>query len=161
MDRKKLVLLLGALIVAIGTALAARSMFAGAATPTVEAAAPAPAEVQGPKVLVAKRALPVGTIITADAIGFQLWPQEMVQDAYFIEGEADLNKLLGTVVRYPITAGEPVTHGGLVSPGDRGFLACGARPRHARDHRSGVGQDRRRRLRVPGRPGRHHAHAVG
>jgi pilus assembly protein CpaB len=122
MDRKKLVLLLGALIVAIGTALAARSMFAGAATPEVDAAA---AQVpEGPKVLVAKRALPVGTIITADAIGFQLWPKEMVQDAYFIDGEADMTRLLGTVVRYPITAGEPVTRGGLVSPNDRGFLAA-------------------------------------
>ncbi|HEY6817164.1 MAG TPA: Flp pilus assembly protein CpaB [Croceibacterium sp.] len=124
MDRKKLVLLLGALVVAIGTALAARSMFAGAAAPQVEAAvAPAP-EPEGPKVLVAKRALPVGTIITADSIGYQLWPNEMVQDAYFIDGEADMNKLLGTVVRYPITAGEPVTQGSLVSPGDRGFLAA-------------------------------------
>ena len=127
MDRKKLVLLLGALVVAIGTALAARSMFAGAATPQVEAAAPAPVA-QGPKVLVAKRALPVGTIITADAVGYQLWPQEMVQDAYFIEGEANLDKLLGTVVRFPITAGQPVTHGGLVAPGDRGFLAAALAP---------------------------------
>ena len=106
MDRKKLVLLLGALIVAIGTAFAARSMFAGAAAPQVEAAAVAEVP-QGPKVLVAKRGLPVGTIITADAVGYQLWPQEMVQDAYFIEGEADMEKLLGTVVRYPITSGEP------------------------------------------------------
>ena len=119
MDRKKLILLLGALIIAIGTAMAARSMFAGAATPEAEAA---PVEPQGPKVLVAKRALPVGTIITADAVGYQLWPQEMVQDAYFIDGEADMTRLLGTVVRYPITAGEPVTRGGLVSPNDRGFL---------------------------------------
>lgn len=129
MDRKKLVLLVGALIVAIGTALAARSMFAGAATPTADAAvtavAPAP---DGPKVLVAKRALPVGTIITADAIGYQLWPNEMVQDAYFIDGEADMSKLLGTVVRNPITAGEPVTQGSLVSPGDRGFLAAALGP---------------------------------
>src|SRR5262245_48375437 len=117
MDRKKLVLLLGALIVAIGTAFAARSMFAGASAPQAEAAvAPQP---EGPKVLVAKRALPVGTIITADAIGFQLWPKELVQDAYFIDGEADMTKLLGTVVRYAITAGEPVTRGGLVSPNDR------------------------------------------
>ena len=128
MDRKKLILLLGALVVAIGTALAARSMFAGAATPQV-AAAVAPVEVpQGPKVLVAKRALPVGTIITADAVGYQMWPQEMVQDAYFIEGEANLEKLLGTVVRFPITAGQPVTHGGLVAPGDRGFLAAALAP---------------------------------
>jgi pilus assembly protein CpaB len=127
MDRKKLVLLLGALIVAIGTALAARSMFAGASAPEAAAAAVAP-EPEGPKVLVAKRALPVGTIITADAIGFQLWPKEMVQDAYFIDGEADMTKLLGTVVRYAITAGEPVTRGGLVSPEDRGFLAAALGP---------------------------------
>jgi len=128
MDRKKLVLLIGALIVAIGTALAARSMFAGAATPTVEAATARAPEPEGPKVLVAKRALPVGTIITADAIGYQLWPHEMVQDAYFIDGEADMSKLLGTVVRNPITAGEPVTQGSLVSPGDRGFLAAALGP---------------------------------
>jgi pilus assembly protein CpaB len=128
MDRKKLVLLIGALIVAIGTALAARSMFAGAATPQVAAAvAPAPVP-EGPKVLVAKRALPVGTIITADAVGFQLWPKEMVQDAYFIDGEVDMTNLLGTVVRHPITAGEPVTRGGLVAPGDRGFLAAALAP---------------------------------
>src|SRR6478609_303850 len=125
MDRKKLVLLLGALVVAIGTALAARSMFAGASTPQAQAA---PAQPQGPKVLVAKRALPVGTIITADAIGYQLWPKEMVQDAYFVDGEADMAKLLGTVVRYQITAGEPVTQGSLVSPGDRGFLAAALGP---------------------------------
>src|SRR6478752_6671244 len=125
MDRKKLVLLLGALVVAIGTALAARSMFAGSSTPHAQAA---PAQPQGPKVLVAKRALPVGTIITADAIGYQLWPKEMVQDAYFIDGEANMNKLLGTVVRNPITAGEPVTQGSLVAPGDRGFLAAALGP---------------------------------
>ncbi|MBA4764000.1 MAG: Flp pilus assembly protein CpaB [Erythrobacter sp.] len=125
MDRKKLVLLVGALIVAIGTALVARSMFAGASAPQAEAAAVEP---QGPKVLVAQRALPVGTIITADAIGYQLWPEELVQDAYFLDGEADVAKLIGTVVRHPVTAGEPVTQGSLVSPGDRGFLAAALTP---------------------------------
>lgn len=125
MDKKKLMLLLGALVVAIGTAMAAKSLFTGAATPQAQAAQPVP---QGPKVLVAQRALPVGTIITADSISFQAWPQEMVQDAYFIDGEADMNKLLGTVVRYPITAGQPVTQGALVSPGDRGFLAAALGP---------------------------------
>jgi pilus assembly protein CpaB len=123
MDRKKLVLLIGALIIAIGTAFAARTVFTGGAAPTAEAAVPT-----GPKVLVAKRALTAGTIITADALGFQPWPKELVQDAYFIEGEADMAKLLGTVVRYPITAGEPVTQGSLVAPGDRGFLAAALGP---------------------------------
>lgn len=125
MDKKKLLLLLGALVIAIGTALAARSLFAGAAAPKADAAEVAP---KGPKVLVAQRALPVGTIITADSVSFQEWPREMVQDAYFLDGEADMARLLGTVVRYPITAGQPVTQGALVAPGDRGFLAAALGP---------------------------------
>lgn len=123
MDRKKLVLLIGALIIAVGTAFAARTMFAGSATQEVEAAEPV-----GPKVLVAKRALPAGTIITADAMVYQQWPEELMQDAYFLDGESDMSQLLGTVVRHPITAGEPVTQGSLVSPGDRGFLAAALSP---------------------------------
>ncbi|MEO0871469.1 MAG: Flp pilus assembly protein CpaB [Pseudomonadota bacterium] len=125
MDRKKLVLLLGALIIAVGTAFAARSLFLGSAAPQADAAPPAPL---GPKVLVANRALTAGTIITADSMGFQQWPEELVQDAYFIDGEADISSLLGTVVRFPITAGEPVTQGSLVKPGDRGFLAAALSP---------------------------------
>lgn len=125
MDKKKIILLIGALIVAVSTALLARSLFAGASAPQAEAAQ---AEPEGPKVLVAKRSLPVGTIITADAVAYQLWPQELVQDAYFIDGEANMETLLGTVVRFPVTAGEPVTQGSLVAPGDRGFLAAALGP---------------------------------
>lgn len=125
MDRKKLVLLVVALLVAVGTAFAARSLFVGASSPNAEARSDEP---KGPKVLVAQRALPTGTIITADAISFQAWPKELVQDAYFLDGEADMSKLLGTVVRYPITAGQPVTQGALVAPGDRGFLAAALGP---------------------------------
>ncbi len=121
MDKKKLMLLLGALVIAIGTALAARTLFTGASAPEAEAAQQVP---KGPKVLVAQRALPIGTIITADSISFQQWPKEMIQDAYFLDGEADMSKLLGTVVRFNVTAGQPVTQGALVSPGDRGFLAA-------------------------------------
>lgn len=127
MDRKKLVLLVSALIVAIGTAFVARSMFAGSAAPEAQAAVVAPVPT-GPKVLVAQRALTPGTIITPDALSFQPWPAEMVKDAYFIEGEADMQKLLGTVVRFAVTAGEPVTQGALVSPQDRGFLAAALTP---------------------------------
>jgi pilus assembly protein CpaB len=126
MDKKKLMLLAAALVIAIGTAFAARNLLAGGSAPAAMAAqSEAP---KGPKVLVAQRALPVGTIITADSIAFQAWPKEMVQDAYFIDGEADMSKLLGTVVRFPITAGEPVTQGALVAPGDRGFLAAALGP---------------------------------
>lgn len=125
MDKHKLMLLLGAMVVALGSALAVRSVLAGHAAPVVQAAILAPT---GPRVLVAQRTLPVGTIITADAVAFQAWPRDMVQDAYFLDGTTDRNKLIGTVVRYPITAGQPLTQGALVAPGDRGFLAAALGP---------------------------------
>ena len=127
MDKRKLVLLLGALIVAIGTALGARSMLSGAAAPVARAVMAPPAPT-GPKVLVAQRALPTGTIITQDSLVYQAWPKEMVKDAYFMEGKVDMNKLLGTVVRFPVTAGQPLTLGALVRPGDRGVLAAALGP---------------------------------
>ncbi|HEX7930634.1 MAG TPA: Flp pilus assembly protein CpaB, partial [Sphingomicrobium sp.] len=84
----------------------------------------------GPKVLVAKKALPVGTIIDPDSFTLQPWPKELMQNAYYVEGQpdGDPKKLLGTVVRYPITAGQPVTRGALVGPQDRGFLAAALGP---------------------------------
>jgi pilus assembly protein CpaB len=77
-------------------------------------------------VLVAKKALPVGTIIDADSFTFQPWPKELMQSAYYMDGSTDSNpaSLMGQVVRYPITAGQPVTRGSLVGPQDRGFLAA-------------------------------------
>lgn len=125
MDRKKLFLLVGALVVALVTSLAARALLAGGSTPQAVAAAKL---VDGPKVLVAQRALPVGTIITADSVAYQPWPKDLVQDAYFLQDKTDMGKLLGTVVKNPITAGQPVTQGSLVAPGDRGFLAAALGP---------------------------------
>ncbi len=119
-------LLAVALLVAAFTAFAARSMFAGGAAP--QAGAVPAVDPAGPKVLVAQRALPVGTIITADSVSFQSWPNNLVQDAYYVDGQADMTKLLGTVVRFPITAGQPLTQGALVAPGDRGFLAAALGP---------------------------------
>jgi pilus assembly protein CpaB len=53
-----------------------------------------------------------------------------MQDSYYAQSAADSDpsKLVGTVVRYPITAGQPVTRGSLVGPEDRGFLAAALSP---------------------------------
>jgi len=127
MDVKKLALLVGALVVAVITAVMAKNMFAGAGA---QQAAAAPAVPLGPKVMVAKQALPAGTIIDPAALTWQPWPKELLQSAYYTEGQpdADMKTLLGTVVRYPITAGQPVTRGALVGPKDRGFLAAALGP---------------------------------
>ncbi|MES2056835.1 MAG: Flp pilus assembly protein CpaB [Pseudomonadota bacterium] len=123
MDTRKIVLLVGALIVAAITAFMARSLITGSPAPVAGAATVA-APVDGPEVLVATRALPVGTILDATALKFQPWPKELVENAYYIKADTDLKALQGTVVRNAITAGQPVTQGALVKPGDRGFLAA-------------------------------------
>src|SRR4249919_1996813 len=127
MDVKKVALLIGALVIAVVTAVMAKNMFTGAGA---EAANAAPVVPTGPKVLVARKALPVGTIIDQESLSFQAWPKELIQNAYYLEGqpESDMTKLIGTVVRNPITAGQPVTQGALVGPNDRGFLAAALGP---------------------------------
>jgi pilus assembly protein CpaB len=171
MDKKKVFLLVGALLIAAITAFMARSMFTGASAPKAVAAIIAP-KPTGPEVLVATRALPVGTIVTADALRYQPWPEELIDEAsYFMkpDGEAavapaakagpdaptpapapevaapnadgvaapvvaaapapaSIEDLVGTVVRVAVTAGQPITRGALVSPGDRGFLAAALGP---------------------------------
>jgi pilus assembly protein CpaB len=164
MDKKKVILLVAALLIAAVTAFMAKSMFTGAAAPKATAAAPPPVPT-GPEVLVATRALPVGTIITEDAIRYQPWPAEMIEAAYFLredqtaapkpvekptntptaaptpEGgetpavpvvvkpvQLTAAQLIGTVVRTPITAGQPISQGAVVAPGDRGFLAAALGP---------------------------------
>lgn len=141
MDVKKLVLLVGALVIAAVTAVLAKNMFTGATAPPAEAT-PAPPVPLGPEVLVATRPLPVGTLIDAESIKFQPWPAELVNQAYFLkngdpknldpakggQGPTDPAELIGTVVRTEITAGQPVTQGALIKPGERGFLAAALGP---------------------------------
>jgi len=126
MDTRKIMLIVGALVIAIGAAFGVNQMMRGAAAPQARAAA-AP-EITGPTILVATRQLPVGTIVGPDSFRFQPWPKELVEKAYFLKDKTDVNTLVGTVVRYPITAGQPLTQGALVHPDDRGFLAAALGP---------------------------------
>jgi pilus assembly protein CpaB len=102
-------------------------MFTGASAPQAQAT---PMVKAGPEVLVAARTLPVGTLVDAEALRYQTWPEGNVQAAYFTKGEAgaDPKTLIGTVVRNEITAGQPITQGSLIKPGERGFLAAALGP---------------------------------
>ncbi|MBX9729329.1 MAG: Flp pilus assembly protein CpaB, partial [Sphingopyxis sp.] len=73
MDVRKVILIVVAMVIALGAAFGVNQMMRGSSAPAARAAA-AP-EVMGPKVMVATRALPVGTILTADALRFQPWPE--------------------------------------------------------------------------------------
>lgn len=123
MDARKIVLLVGALIIAVTTALLARSMLSSSGSPQVGAAS-MPVAADQPHVLVATKALPVGTILDAESFRFQPWPKDLIEQAYYIKGQADPAKLAGSVVRTAISAGQPMTLGSVIKPGDRGFLAA-------------------------------------
>ena len=128
MDVKKLALLIGALVIAVVTAVMAKNMFTGAGA---QQAAAAPAVPLGPKVLVAKQ----GAAGRHDHRCRQLRPTSPGRRSScraLITSTARPrpipSQLIGTVVRYPITAGQPVTRGSLVGPHDRGFLAAALGP---------------------------------
>src|SRR5688572_32842104 len=110
MDVKKVALLIGALVIAVVTAVMAKNMFTGAGA---EQASAAPVVPMGPKILVARKPLPVGTIVDAESLVFQALPKELVQNAYYTERSpgADISKLLRTVVRNEVTAGQPRRRG--------------------------------------------------
>ena len=128
MDARKLILLVGALLVAAITAFMARNLMVGAPAP-VAGAAPAAAPAQNTnEVLVATRPLPVGTLLDPSAMKFVPWPKDLIEGAYYQKEEVDPKTLQGTVVRFPISAGQPITQGALVKPGDRGFLAAALAP---------------------------------
>ena len=128
MDVKKVALLIGALVIAVVTAVMAKNMFSGAGAEAGRGGAGGAAGAQGPggaqgasgrhdhrcrkprlsrpgrrnssRALITPRAAPDGNVA----------------------------KMIGTVVRNPITAGQPITKGSLVGPNDRGFLAAALGP---------------------------------
>jgi len=127
MDGKKIVLLAGALIIAVVAAFLARSQFSNAGAPQVAAAA-VPNQADMPHILVATKALPVGTILDAQSFRFQPWPKELMEQAYYLKGQVNPASLAGAVVRTTIAAGQPMVQGALIKPGERGFLAAALGP---------------------------------
>ncbi len=156
MDVKKLALLVGALVIAVVTAIMAKNMFAGAGA---QQAAAAPAVPVGPKVLVAKKALPVGTIIDADSFTFQPWPKELMQSAYYIEGSPDGDPAEPARHRSFAIRSRPASRSLAARSSARRIAASSPRRwrRNARHHRSRERLVRRCRLRLPGRPCRSRA----
>jgi pilus assembly protein CpaB len=70
----------------------------------------------------------VGAIITADAVGQVDWPGNLMNNSYYAAPASSPEQLAGMVVRAAITAGQPLTRGALVAPGNHGFLAAALSP---------------------------------
>ena len=88
------------------------------------------------------------------ALKFQPWPKELVEDAYYHQGRRPTCNAARH--RRPLRDHRrPAGHAGRAGQAGRSRLPRrGARAGHARRHRPGFGAERRRRLRLPGRPRR-------
>lgn len=76
------------------------------------------------QVLVAKADLAIGTLLRPDMLHWQAWPDASLPPNYAVEGERKAEDFTGALVRFPISAGEPVTDAKVVTPGNAGFLAA-------------------------------------
>ncbi len=120
MNVKSVILIVAALLFAGGTAFVASRLMS---TPQ-QTVAKAPKEEPAKKVLVAKGNLPAGTFIKEEDVSWQKWPTDGVNETYLLDGQADLDSVVGAVVRKGIVSGEPITLAQIAHPGDRGFLAA-------------------------------------
>jgi pilus assembly protein CpaB len=123
MGPRRIIVLLIAVIAAGGTAMYARSWIASQQTTAVAVAAPAPKQ-ELHEVLVADADLPAGMFIKPQHLRWQSWPTDDVPESYVLRGKRADTEMVGAVVRSFIAAGEPITDGAVVKPGDRGFLAA-------------------------------------
>jgi len=76
------------------------------------------------RILVAKRDLHVGTILSPEDSEWRAWPETGVSSAYFSAKTDDKKLVEGQVVRTPLAEGEPLTKSSMVKQGERGFLAA-------------------------------------
>lgn len=127
MRARTLALFAVALLLAVGTAILARSWLAQRAA-QVRAAVPVAHAPPPKEVLVARAAISRGHVLKPADFTWQRWPEGPIDPAYILSGAHPARSFSGWVAREPFAPGEPITTAKIVAPGDRGFLAAVLRP---------------------------------
>lgn len=127
MSARRIMLIVAALIITIGTAAVARN-WVNSRTAVVQAPVAVVKPKEGPMVLVAQTKIPTGVFVQPAQLRWTTWPDEVIPPTYFTKDQTTIEDLSGAVVRRGFTPGEPVTRGRIIRPGDRGFLAAVLRP---------------------------------
>ncbi len=123
MKSSQIIVLAVALVAAIGAGILAKGFIdtpAPAPQPQVrQTAAPAPPPVTVEEVLVMVEPIGIGEALVAEKMRWQDWPAEVVDPSYVVKGKEPnaIDNLVGTTVRLPLTAGEPVRKNRLVGYG--------------------------------------------
>lgn len=119
MNSRSLLIIVAALLIAGVTAFLAKGWLT-AQKAQVAPVQPIVQQVPSQAVLVAATNLPAGLFLKEEHLRWQAWPGDAPDPNYFVQERTDLSTLLGSVVRRGIVAGEPITSGKIVKPGDRG-----------------------------------------
>ena len=119
---------LGVLGVALAAGGAAMYLVSGSpkAPAPVIIAAPPPPVVDTEEVLVAKRELPMGTLVTEQDIGWVTWPRAALGAGMLKQSESPnvVNDLKGSVSRMSFFQGEPIRREKLVKGPNSGFMSA-------------------------------------
>ncbi len=129
MNLRSLLLIVLALVLVGGTVFFAKNWLDSQRAQIVEAPKAEPKKIT--EVLVAKADLPAGTFLSEEQLRWQTWPDDNLAEGYKVRsanGDGTEKEVYGAVVRQGITAGQPITSGRIIKPGDRGFLAAVLRP---------------------------------
>jgi pilus assembly protein CpaB len=123
MSARSILLIAAALLLVVGTVFVARAWLDSQRQ--VASPAPQPKREPAVQVLVAEVALPAGTFLKEEHMRWQPWPTDTaIPESYMIKKTTKPVDLFGAVVRRGIAAGEPITQGRIVKPGERGFMAA-------------------------------------
>jgi pilus assembly protein CpaB len=96
---------------------------AGGPSPSQKVVTQQEPKVEAVSVLVAREAIPVGTIITEEMLDKQPWPKHLLLDGFVLSGSPDDN-LVGMVARSDFQAQEPIIKSKLANPNDANFIAA-------------------------------------
>jgi pilus assembly protein CpaB len=83
-------------------------------------------QLQTVDVLVAKNDIGLGQSVTADDVQWQMWPAATASNAFIRRNERPegIKDVMGSIVRAPFIAGEPIREPKLVKPNGSGFMAA-------------------------------------
>ena len=123
MSARSIMLIAAALLLVIGTVFVAQAWLDSQRK--VAEPAPQPKKEPTVQVLVAEVALPAGTFLKEEHMRWQPWPTDTaIPESYLVKKTTQPVDLFGAVIRRGIAAGEPITQGRIIKPGERGFMAA-------------------------------------
>jgi len=121
MNAVRIAILAAAALAAVAVAFFVRQAMSSNETPQVVEVEQRPAV----RILAARRDVEIGERISAADFYWQAWPDEALAPGYIVENRGQtIADFAGSVVRAPISQGEPITGRRLVQPGDAGFMAA-------------------------------------